>query len=154
MLMMVPPVAAQVTDRGAAAVHDTPEIGLEQTLLVFERNLRQLAVDRDAGIVDPRVQPAERAHRGVGNAIQLGGLGDVGRDINGAPSPAVDLVRGAPEILLVAGRQHYPCAARGRFPRRSESDSARRARNHDCLVSQLLRLPAAIHQAHGFLPFE
>ena len=87
MLMIVPPRCAQVTDRGAAAVHDTPEIGLEQTLLVFERNFRQLAVDRHAGIVDPRVEPAERAHRGVGDAVQLGRLGDVGDDIDRRARP-------------------------------------------------------------------
>ena len=62
MLMMVPPRSRSV-DRRAAAIHHAPEVHVEEPLLVGQRHLGELAVDRDAGIVHPGVDAAERRGR-------------------------------------------------------------------------------------------
>ncbi len=152
MLMMVPPRFREMMHGCPASVDHAPEIRLEQPPLVVHRHVREPAVDRNAGVVDPRVEGAELSHRDVGDTIHFLGHGHVGDDMGGAAAAHLDFFDRHTQIAFVPRRQHYARAARSRHSRRRQADAARRAGDHDHLIAQSLRFPPAPHQCHVALP--
>ena len=65
------PALAEVPHRGERAVDDAPVRGVEHPVPVGHRHLPGPAEDRDPGVVDPGVDPAEFADRGFRRAVDV-----------------------------------------------------------------------------------
>jgi hypothetical protein len=129
-------------------VDHAPEIRVKQPPLVVHRDVGQPAVDRNAGIVDPRVERPELSERDVGDAIHFFWHRDVGDDVRRPAAAHVNLFDGNSEIPFIPRRQHHAGSARGCHPRRRQTDPARRARDDDHLIAQSLRFPLSPHHCH------
>src|SRR3954447_1404694 len=100
-------------DGGTATVHDAPEVRVKEALLIFERHFGQLAVYRNAGIVHPRIEPAELADGGVGDAIEVSRFRHIRDRVGRASAACIDLIGGTLQILFVARSEDDSRAARG-----------------------------------------
>ena len=127
-------------DRGPAAVHDAPEVDVEELALVGQRHLRQLPVDRQPGVIHPGVDRAELEQGRFAEPGHRVWVGDVGRrPRRRGRRCGADLVgHAAFRSSFVARRQDDARAAARRHPRGREPDAARCAGDHDDLVLQWL----------------
>jgi hypothetical protein len=119
-------------------VHEAPVVGLEQAARVGQRHVGDAPVDRHAGVVHPRVDRAERLDRALGRVRHLVEHRHVGHHVGRAAALGGDGVGGRAQVGLVARHQHHARAAPRGGPDRGEPDAARRARDDDHLVVQLL----------------
>jgi hypothetical protein len=130
---------AQVARGDLRAVNDAPEVGLEQAAVILVRHVEEVAVDGDARVVDPGVEAAEALLGRDADAVHVAHAAHVGDDVDGLAALAPDLLGQALQRLLGARGQHETRAAPSGHPRRHQTDARRRARDHDCLLAQLLQ---------------
>ena len=70
----------ELTQRNRTAVDRPQQVGVDDLGVVTQRNLLEAPQRRDAGVVDPHVNPAELCHRGTSQLLDLLGVGDIGRN--------------------------------------------------------------------------
>jgi hypothetical protein len=87
-----PAFGPQVPRRHQRPVDHAPEIRLEQLAHVCFRQLLQLAEDKHAGIVDPRVDAAVAGEREGGDLLMILVRADIGFDEAGRSGPAAWLI--------------------------------------------------------------
>ena len=122
------------------AADDAPIIGVEQLALVLPGHVHDGAVDRDAGVVDPGVDPAEPLHRPLAHAGDGVAIAHVGHHREGLPAPRPDLAHQFVERVLVARHDHQRSAAAGQPPCGGEADAGRRAGEDDDLLFEGLQV--------------
>src|SRR5205085_9954403 len=105
-------------------------------------HVEQLAVDRDARVVDPRVEAAEARDRLAGDATHVLLPPHVRDDVSGLAARAFDLPDELFKRLLAPRGDDEARAAFGRRPRGDESDAARSAGDYDDLILQLFEFNA------------
>ena len=71
ILISAPPRLREIIAGDRRSVNDTPEVRLEKLPLIFDRDFEKLAVDRDAGIIDPRIECAEMVPRVLRDLPQI-----------------------------------------------------------------------------------
>jgi hypothetical protein len=117
-------------DERLDAVHDTPEVDAHRVLPVGVRRLRDLAEERDAGVVADDVHAAEAADGLVGEGLDRGAVADVGADGVHGRAVARELGGGAGERRVVHVGEHEPRPPGGEGARHRHADAARSARDH------------------------
>src|SRR5215213_637520 len=131
---------AEVLDCGERAVDRPPEVRLEQASHVLDGRVRDLPVDGDARVVDPRVDAAEAFERRLRDAPHVVLPPDIRRDVDGLAALRVYLFDEPAQGLLGARRDYELRAAPRRLARRHEPYAARRARDYENLLAQLPQL--------------
>jgi hypothetical protein len=125
-------------------VHDAPEVDVHQPPVVVERHLVEPAVDRRRGVVDPRVEPAERAHGGARHLVDVAVLRHVARHgdhpqvvVPGGARRVEHVPPGLAQRRPVARREHQAAdAALGGQARGGEADPTRPPRQDEDLLAQ------------------
>ena len=122
------------------AVHHAPEIDLEQSLAVSLGDLVQLAVDRHAGIVDPRVDAAVQGENLDQGALQCFPVGHIDRH---RMRPAPFHCNGLDDFiqhLAASGKQDHLRPALGGEQGRAQAYAAGGAGDDDDLLVKRLVL--------------
>jgi hypothetical protein len=124
----------QMRQRCKRAVYDTPKVRLEQLPLIVERHVGKPAVDRHAGVIDPRVEAAEALHRTRGGGLQCFEVRHVGDPIFDLGAASGQLGGELAQVAVATRDQHQPRPfARGEA-RGGETDATGRAGDHDGLL--------------------
>src|SRR5215207_10798210 len=126
--------------RDERSVDHAPIVDLELPALILERDLGHLAVERDGGVVHPRVEAAEAVLGHFGDALDVCALADIRRDDHGPSAAAGAFVGDLAQRLLVACSEHEARAAVGRHLGGGAPDAARGAGDDDDLLFERLQL--------------
>ena len=145
--------AAEVRQRGEAAVHDPPVVSLEEASRVLDGDLLDQAVHRDAGVVDPGVDPSQLGDHVPRHPLHGGMVGHVRDAIARASAAVADLLCRLIQVRFVARHQHHGGASRRGPSRGGETNPARGAGHHQNLLRQRLQLGFHVRlRVRGCLP--
>ena len=106
------------------AIHEAPEVGLEQLPLVFERDVFNPAVDGDTRVVDPGVKTAEPPHCRLAQAADVVVVRDIGGHRQGLAALHFNVARQAMQGRSVARRHDHLGALAGRHASSDKSNPA------------------------------
>src|SRR5690606_4721553 len=94
-------------------VDNSPEVGLKHLATIFERNAEHWAIKSDPRVVDPSVESPEVVDCSPSQLGHLLGIGHVGLDRQGMPSPHFDFLLQLFDRRHTASRKHETCATFG-----------------------------------------
>src|SRR3954453_9643797 len=124
-------------------MHHPPEVHLEELAHVLQGNLRQPAIERDAGVVYPGVHRAELLDGRCSQPLHVIRAGDVGHDAPGCAATLLDLGHGFPQPGLVPGAEDHPGSSVSRALGCGQSNTAGGPGDHHDLL--LERLESDLH---------
>ena len=122
------------------AINQAPEVSFEQLAHVLDRYLFQLAMDRSAGVVNPRIVAAEALLSRLGNALHIGRLADISSHINSLTTSVINSITELARGISAARGQYQLCAGFGRQTGRNEADSRRCTGNDDDLFAEVFEV--------------
>ncbi len=133
---------AQVLAGHQRTVNHAPEVGIEQTSLILQRDILQIAVNRRSGVVDPGVEATEVRHGSLGQPAYVRLAADIGDRVDGVASLLAQFGHQLGQRLFAARSQRQPCPPSSGQPRRDQTDTRGRSGKHDDLFVQSLQLHA------------
>src|SRR5207237_7505749 len=101
----------KASHRAPTPVYDSPKIDVEQPTLVGHWNIGELAVDGQARVVDPRIDGAELALRGIGQPVHRLLIRYVPRDGDGTSAVCTNLIGDLLQVRVVSRIEHDARAA-------------------------------------------
>jgi len=124
-------------DRFQAAIHHAPEVGLEDFVLVGQRDLFQPAEHGNARIVDPGVDAAKTFHGSLPDTLDIAGVADVGSHRGHQRSLAAQFARQLVQRLGAARGKDQLCALFCCHACCGQADAACGAGDHDDLLADV-----------------
>src|SRR5215213_4589272 len=121
----------------ARAVNQSPVVRLEKLAVVFHRNVQHAPVNRDASVIDPRIEAAEMLNGSVRNPPDILFLPDICNDRDGLAAISFNFILKLAERVTASRREHKLCALLRCHSCRYQTDAARSTRNHNDLLIEL-----------------
>ena len=122
---------------GVGAVDRPQQVDRDRLPVQIEGRVEERPEHAGAGVVDPDVDPAERAYRPVRERRHRLGIGHVGGDRQRLSAAVADLAHQLVQHVAPAGGQDDAASAGGEGLRRGAADAARRAGDDDDLAAKV-----------------
>ena len=132
------PTLSKVLHGEVAAVGRAEQVGLDDLLVIFERNLVVPPDHGDAGVVDPHVEPPEGVDRLLGEVFHRLPVADIGGHGQGFATCRDTLLGDSVERRNASGRDDDGGTTPGQFEGRASSEAARRTGDDNYLAAVLI----------------